>query len=290
MILNRTLTTGAALAALTLAACGAPPAPVPDPPRSPARPAVASPGPSGTPSAVASVSDARGRRFTVQPDGADTLVRAFARGATAPAAQRRLTGRWTLPRVVPGGPLDGLTPDGRHLALESTPAAGQSRLALVRTTLDAAPTVVTLPGEHTFDAWSPDGGLLYTIEHRPPAGSSHYQVRVYDVRAGALRDQPVADKATLDEEMDGRPTSRAATPDGGTVATLYLPAPGGGHRHGPFVHLLDTRNAIALCVDMPAEVSTGWSLRYAAGRVHLLDRSGTVNRLLDPASGELTRP
>jgi len=285
MIWKSTVPAGAALAVLTLAACAPVPTAVPDTPRGPARPAVAS----VAPSPAATVSGTGRLRLSVQADGADTLVRAVAPTAT-PAAQRRLPGRWTLPRVVPGGPLEGLSPDGRFLALEAPRAAGESRFALVRTTLDAAPTVVSLPGEHTFDAWSPDGELLYTIEHRPPAGSSHYQVRVYDVRAGALRDQPVADKATLDEEMDGRPASRAATPDGGTVATLYLPAPGGGHRHGPFVHLLNTRDAFALCVDMPAEVTTGWSLRYAAGRVHLLDPRGAVSRLLDPTGGELTRP
>jgi hypothetical protein len=149
--------------------------------------------------------------------------------------------------------------------------------------------VVTLPGHHTFDAWSPDGGLLYTIEHRPPAGSGHYQVRVYDVAARGLREGPVADKRTLDEVMDGRPVARAATPDGATVATLYLPAPGGGHRHGPFVHLLDTRNAQALCVDLPETVETGWTLRYAAGKVQLRDPRGAVTHLLDPLSGELAQ-
>jgi hypothetical protein len=285
MIRTRTVPVGAALTALALAACSpAPPAPT-GAPRGTAAAVVAS----ATPSA-ASVTDAGGRRYTVQADGTDTVLRAFARGATTPSAQRRVPGRWALPRVVPGGPLEGLTPDGRHLALESPPTAGRTRFALVPTTLAGAPAVVTLPGEHTFDAWSPSGNFLFTIEHMPPAGSGHYRVRVYDVPGGALQPQPVADKRTLDEVMDGSPAARAATPDGATVATLYLPAAGGGHRHGPFVHLLNTRDAVALCVDLPAEVGTGWSLRHAAGRIQLLDAGGAVSRLIDPVTGELTRP
>ncbi len=149
------------------------------------------------------------------------------------------------------------------------------------------PRVVELEGDFSFDAWSPRGDVLYLIEHRLPAGSGHYVVRAYDVAAGKLRPAPVADKRTLGEEMAGRPIARASNPDGRIVATLYRPHGAAGD-HGPFIHLLFTDQASALCVDLPWQVGDRWQLGFADGRLRVFDRAGRAAYVVNTVNGRLS--
>jgi hypothetical protein len=180
--------------------------------------------------AVSESLDTRSGTIAVRSSRTTTSVTASHGGA-----QQELAGRWVLPRVIEGGPPDGVTPDGRFAALVEPVAAnrGVSRFAvldLVKKT--RRPQVIELPGEFTYDAWAPDGSRLYLIEHRAPAGSGKYVVRALDVSAGTLQPDAVADKRTQGEEMAGVPVARAATRDGRSVATLYLPHPSGSHGAG----------------------------------------------------------
>lgn len=209
-----------------------------------------------------------------------------------------LDGRWVLPRVVAGGPPEGATPGGTLAVLAE---AGSSRVGMSRFMVvdlkTAASKLVELTGDFTYDAWSPDGSLIYFIEHRQPAGSGKYVVRAYDRAAAALRPDAIADKRTQGEEMAGLPIERAAGRGGRSVATLYVPHPSGAHGagheglgrpHGPFVHLLFADTASALCVDLPAEVGRGWALTVK-GKVLRLSRPGVPRAYtIDLESGALT--
>lgn len=210
-------------------------------------------------------------------------------------------GRWVLPRVVVGGPPEGATPDGTLAVLAEAEGeaarVGTSRFMVVDLRM-AASKLVELAGDFTYDAWSPDGSLIYFIEHRQPADSGKYVVRAYDRVAAALRPDAVADKRTQGEEMAGLPIARAAGRGGRSVATLYIPHPSGAHGagheglgrpHGPFVHLLFADTAAALCVDLPAEVGRGWALTVK-GKVLRLSRPGVPRAYaIDLESGALSR-
>jgi hypothetical protein len=65
-----------------------------------------------------------------------------------------------------------------------------------------------------------------------------------DVATGLMRDAVIVDKRNLDERMGGWPITQAAHPSG-VVFTLYR----GATR--PFIHALNTREAWAVCLDLP---------------------------------------
>ncbi len=260
----------------------------------PDRPAVA-PAPAPSPSASshdAVLRSASGRTYRIRNAGDRTEVTLTG----APGENLRedvgITGRYVAPQVVPGGPLEGLSPDGRWLVLEThSPAPGErSAFVLLTGTLQLERDTVDLPGRFTFDAWSPDGKVLYLIEHKPPAGSGHYVVRAYDMAKQSLRPEPIADKRNVDEQMAGQPVARAATPDGAVVATLYV-RQGDDHDHGPFVHILYAADGQALCVDLPpgTPVGKGWELQHASGDFVIARAPGHPAFRIDAVSGELTR-
>ena len=188
----------------------------------------------------------------------------------------RLAGQWRLSNPLDGGAPEGLTPAGA-LALTGVSAAGGSRFAVL-TPPYARPTVVDLPDGFSYDALSPNGSRLYLIERLPPAGSDHYQVRWYDVPGGRLDDAVVVDKTQIGELMAGRPVSRARSADGALVATLY-------ERSGepPFVHLLNTVDAFARCLDLPASAApSGYVLAgLDAASLRIADTAGRVRYRAD---------
>src|SRR5207249_3230039 len=115
--------------------------------------------------------------------------------------------------------------------------------------LAADPRIVELRGSFPFDAIGPDGRYLFLIERIGEAGSDHYQVRAWDSAVGRLLDAPIVDKREIGELMEGAPVARAMSADGQWAHTLYLKEDGTA-----FVHQLDTRNGLALCVDLPEKV------------------------------------
>lgn len=136
-----------------------------------------------------------------------------------------------------------------------------------RTTItDAAGRSHRLAGRFTFDALSTNGRLLYLIEHRPPAGSENYRVRLFHLGTGKLRPQPIADKVNLATDMTGAPRARATSASGEWVFTLYR---GAGDS---FVHALNVDEAYAQCLELPPCSCTGdgaWSLALSANDTRL---------------------
>jgi hypothetical protein len=182
--------------------------------------------------------------YSTHPSGASTVVRAIDPIDGSVLREISVAGAWRLPTVglarLPGG----LSADGRTLVLEATTAAGtgaSTRFAIVATEDESAPRVIMLPGRLDFDALSPDGTLLYVIEHLT---RSDYLVRQVDVASGQLAAGAILDKRNVDERMAGYAAIQLAGADG-WVYTVYR---GQG---GDFIHALDTQRGLAVCIDLP---------------------------------------
>ncbi len=288
--------TAAAVSALAVAGCTGTASEPPAGRASFSPSASASPSGRGTAAAGAQavLRSASGRtyRIRVHDEGRTTVTLTGAPGENL-RKEYVTAGRYLAPQVVPGGPLEGLSPDGRWLVLEThAPQPNERSVFLILSgTLDDDRDTIDLPGRFTFDAWSTKGDVLYLVEHKPPAGSGHYVVRAYDMRTQSLRKEPVADKRNVEEQMAGQPVARAATPGGAVVATLYVRQGHEAKEHGPFVHVLYVDEGQALCVDLPPglPVATGWQLTHDGGWFVVKDTSGANALAIDPASGEITR-
>jgi hypothetical protein len=149
-----------------------------------------------------------------------------------------------------------LSADGRWLALreQGTPA-GTTSIALVDTQAGRLVKTIHLGGDFTLDAVSPRGTMLYLLEFYQ-AGTSHYNVRAYNVQAGVLVPGSIVDKNELDEKMEGKALARQMSDDGDMAYTLYINTV----TNKAFIHILwlaDTIDnnvpfpTIARCIDLP---------------------------------------
>ena len=154
-----------------------------------------------------------------------------------------------------------LSGDGRWLALrgQNTPA-GTTSIALVDTQTGKLVKSLHLNGDFTLDAVSPRGTMLYLLEYTQ-AGTSHYNVRAYDVNANQLLDGSIVDKNDLGDKMQGVALTRQVSDDGDMAYTLYI----NPVTNKAFIHILwltDTANnsipfpAIARCLDLPVGSSS----------------------------------
>jgi hypothetical protein len=152
---------------------------------------------------------------------------------------------------------------------------------------------ITLRGDFSFDAISPDGSTLYLVEYlslgRRNFDPTNYLVRALDARSGRLDPKPIVDPREPDEKMGGFPVTRATGPDGRWVYTLYE---GGEH---PFVHALDTTGRSARCIDLDAlsgreDVFRMRLLLGAGGRDLAVVLGKEPVALVDTATFEVTEP
>jgi hypothetical protein len=187
--------------------------------------------------------------------------------------QIALDGRWALPTLGDAPVPLGVSADGSTIVLaeaDPAPDAATTRLAVVEHTLAGKPStvgdadlrlvrVLELRGRFAYDALSPDGRILYVVEHLDEAAGGHYQVRAIDLPAGTMRPDVIVDKANPDEWMAGYPIVQVRRTDG-VVMTLY-----DGPEH-PFVHALQSAEGWALCIDLPVTAGaerSGWGLALA---------------------------
>jgi len=211
------------------------------------------------------------RLVTAKADPVGTIVRDVATEDTSSAVVLDLKGRWRLPTIGTDRNPAGVSADGSTIALVSADALAAdaanpiSRFAIVQHVNGAQPTrtrtaplrlmkTIELPGRFEFDAISPDGTILYVVEHLGGQAGS-YQVRAVDVATGMLRDGVIVDKSNIGEAMAGWPVGQMRRSDG-VVLTVYR-----GLEH-PFIHALNTVQAWAICIDLPA---AGTSDTGAAG-------------------------
>ncbi len=195
--------------------------------------------------------------YTVQATDTQTTIAAVDAATGAVLRWIRTDGVFAAPTVGLGDTPTGLAADGHTLVLVSATtgeaaattevAEVRSRFALVDTSFAEPPRIVELTGHYSFDAVSPDGSVLYLIEH-VGRGGNEYVVRAYDIAASRLRDGIIADKRRLGESMAGYPNKQLMSVDGAWAYTLYRNA-----ATGPFIHALDLVHGAAVCIDLPGE-------------------------------------
>jgi hypothetical protein len=210
-------------------------------------------------------------RYVTVPAGIDTVVARVSVKGGRVLASSLLPGTLTIPAVAYDGSASGLSGDGRTLVLieprQSFPRA-RTRFELVAARTLAARELITLRGDFSFDAVSPDGSVVYLIQYLSPTDPTRYLVRAYDVRSGRLLGAPVIDPREPGEKMRGTPRSRVAGIGGRWAYTLYDVAGG-----TPFLHALDTSTRTARCIDLDALAGEDASLL----RLRLDDRGRTVS-------------
>jgi hypothetical protein len=153
-----------------------------------------------------------------------------------------------VPVVAYDGSASGLAADGRTLVLIRPRVAFPRRtttFAVLGTERLRLEDAVTLRGDFSFDAVSPDGRWLYLVQYLSKRDPSRYLVRLYDLRRGRMLPEPIIDPREVGDVMRGMPVTRAASPDGRFAYTLY----DGAGEH-PFIHALDTVGKTARCIDL----------------------------------------
>jgi hypothetical protein len=235
---------------------------------------------------------------TTAPGGGDHFVALPGRGTTVLAldasgsVQRwvMLSGSWGVPLVAGDGTTGGVSGDGRTLVLQSVSnlyPQRVTRFAVLRTGSLSLRHTITLRGDFSFDAVSPDGSLLYLIEHPIPGGIANYRVRAYDLRRGLMLHRIIREVGEDSPVMNGTAVTRVTTPDGAWAYTLY--DQGRGHM---FVHALDTVRGIAHCVDLPKMAGfAGMQLTLSPDRSRLdVMRAGARFVSIDAGSFAVSRP
>jgi len=192
-------------------------------------------------------------RFVTLHGRATTKLAAIDKATGRVVHSRLLRGEWGIPYVAFDGTVDGLSRDGTTLVIadwvqgKNSPFRPRSSFRIYGTKLLDLRSRFTLRGDFSFDALSPDGQTLYLIQHVGDENDVFkYIVRAYDLRAGRLLPQAIADKRQQGWIMRGLPMKRLASADGRWVYTLYRQD--GGY---PFVHALDAANRRAVCVGIP---------------------------------------
>jgi hypothetical protein len=213
---------------------------------------------------------------TIAPGGGDHFVtlagsRTTVVGIDASGAVSRwatLAGAWGVPLVAADGTTGGVSGDGHTLVLERASNRYPKHLsmfAVLSTATLRTRDTVTLPGDYSFDAISPDGSLLFLIEHPVPGSVADYLVRAYDLRHDRMLRRIIREIGEPTPFMNGTALTRITTEDGLWAYTLYDEG-----RGRMFVHALDTLRGRAHCIDLP---------RISAGGVSRLELSSDRSRL-----------
>jgi hypothetical protein len=203
-----------------------------------------------------------GNEGVVVPGGSDRLVALWAGHGTTLVGRidreggqvldsRLLREPLTIPGIALDGTADGLSADGRTLVLIRPRLHGDFPLTRTRlVVLDAKRLKVerrlTLKGDFSFDALSPDGRRLFLVNYVDKKDPRAYLVRSFDLVRGRFAKGAIVDAREPDEDMRGYPVTRVTTTGGRWAYTLYDGA--GGE---PFVHALDTVEGRAFCIDLP---------------------------------------
>ena len=198
-------------------------------------------------------------RYVAVPDGSRTVVAQILVRNGAVLRSLSLNGLYGVPYVTNNGAVGGLSFNGRVLVLAAYAGPGPSRLG--RTSRFAVVDIkrwrpgklLRLRGDLSFDALSPKGRMLYLIEHTSLRDYTRYRVRAYDLAYDRLLRRTIVDRRAPSEEMAGTPITRATSPGGVRVYTLYARQNGTG-----FVHALDTLRREAVCIDLPWRDMGAW--------------------------------
>jgi hypothetical protein len=242
-----------------------------------------------------------GSRYATVPAGRTTQLLRIDQDGGEVTATRAIEGDFTIPLVALDGTSAGLSADGATLAL-ITPRTSYRRFPRKQTSflvVDVGETgrlrprkPVTLDGDFSFDALSPDGRTMYLVEYTS-TDYNDYSVREYDLTRRRLLRDPVPFSHVVEPgEMRGLPMARATSPDGRRAYTLYN---GGGRRKDEaFIHMLDTVDGVSHCIDL-TEVSglAAWGLQLeldpGGGALNVLRGSRMLARM-DTKTYAVTEP
>jgi hypothetical protein len=243
--------------------------------------------------------DRWGHLFSAVSDGARTTVTHLVVQPGFGGPETVIEGSWRLPTIgldpTPVGVSANAaeSPNSATVILVEDVPAGTARMSTRFAVLRHTPTgdplskVIELPGSFEYDAISADGSSLYVVEHLGGLPEGRYQVRAVDVATGVMRDAIIADKRNLGEAMAGWPIAQIRRPDG-LVLTLYR-----GAEH-PFIHALNTKEAWAVCIDLPgvhaddATAAADWGLAEAPGGRAVYAVNATLGLAVDVDPAELT--
>ena len=202
-------------------------------------------------------------RYVAAPRANSTFVKVVRYTDSRQLRSRTIRGEWGVAQVAYDGTAGGLTHDGRLLVLESPAGPKTTRFVVLSTRSLAPQQSFSLQGTWGYDAISPEGKTVYLIQILPTAnGAFRYLVRAYDLWQHRLVPGSIADK-TEPGAMSGLPMSRVESADGTWVYTLYQRVGVAGGK--PFIHALNTRARVAVCIDLD-----GWKGDPAnLGPVHL---------------------
>jgi hypothetical protein len=220
-------------------------------------------------------------RYVAQkgPGGKTTLQTVRDRDGVVVKSQT-VDGSFGIPMVGSNLPA-GMFHDGSAFVLQPVGYGKQTTFQIVNTNDLSVRDTIPLEGTFAYDALSPDGKTLYLIEHVSVDDLTHYVVRAYDVGEHTLRTGKVADKAQRGWVMQGFPASRTTTKNGRWVYTLYMNPNG-----YPFVHALDTVNAVAHCVGFAWPKGDqgalfNYSLKIKGGKLQVRSQGGAIWRAID---------
>jgi hypothetical protein len=251
----------------------------------------------GTTTAVAP--DGDGPRYATVGIGDRTALMEIEQDGGEVTETRKIRGEYTIPLVAIDGTPAGVSADGSTLALISPrtdfdfPRRETSFVIVDVGSGKMRPQPpLTLRGDFSFDALSPDGQIMYLIEYLS-RDYNDYAVREYDLAQHRLLPDPVLVAHEVSPgEMRGLPLTRATSPDGRWEYTLYN---GGGRRSDTaFIHTLDTERGLSHCVDLPmVNGNEAWRVG-----LELTDDGGTLNAtrgsetlaMLDTETFALTEP
>ena len=193
-------------------------------------------------------------RFVTLSTARSTIVAAVRVRGGRVLRSNALRGFYGVPLVAYDGTSGGLSGDGKSLVLASygpvPGTAGVTRFVVLNTRTLRMRRLVELPGSWSFDVISPDGSLLYLVEHLSVGPSPRYRVRLFDLEAGRLLSGAIVDRIEKAAAMRGQPVTRAMSPDGRWAYTLYA-----RQKREPFVHALDTARREAFCIGLPLRLA-----------------------------------
>ena len=203
-----------------------------------------------------------GARYVAVGSGAETVLQELKQGSVV--RWRTIRGSWGIPSVAYDGSSGGVSRDGYTLVLAPTqggyPLRKRSSFLLLSTKSFRLMGRVSLKGDFSYDALSPDGSTLYLIQHVSKRDLNRYVVRAYDLDLNRLLPGRIADRTQRGWVMAGYPLTRATSPYGRWVYTLYSRPDG-----YPFVHALDTVRGVAHCIGIPwhGNQNALWRLRMS---------------------------
>jgi hypothetical protein len=184
---------------------------------------------------------------------------------------------------------DAIFRDGSAFVVQNVGYGKRSEFRIVNTSDLSVRDAISFAGTYSYDALSPDGKVMYLVQHTSSDDITHYVVRAYDLDSHALRAGLIADKAQRGWVMQGFPAKRTATKDGRWVYTMYANPNG-----YPFVHALDTVNGVAHCVGFATPpggdgaVFNG-KLALKGNKLQVRTQGGALWRVIDVRNWRVTK-